>query len=169
MSDKRCTKCGQIKELADFYPDRRASDGRQGWCRKCQNASQVKKASEPRLVRNRARQRAAADLVKRHEAEFNDLYQMYWDEAMAEAKALAATPEAAQHYVSEPVRLKPGARQPGEVAGDRIDVARCPHCIKHHDRGHVCAKCGARPTSIHPPAASLSLAIKPSFTRKGQS
>lgn len=146
---KRCPKCATEKPLEDFYPDRRAADGRQGWCKKCQNAaSSVKKPSEPRLVRNRARHRAIAELVRRHEAEFESLYELYKAEAAQEAVELRVAPAAAQHYKTQPVRLRPGARQPGERATDRIDVARCPHCIKHHDSGHVCPKCGAVPHTV---------------------
>lgn len=32
---KRCNKCGQVKALAEFSPDRRQPDGRQGKCRIC--------------------------------------------------------------------------------------------------------------------------------------
>jgi hypothetical protein len=33
----------------------------------------------------------------------------------------------------------------GETVVDRIDVARCGSCARHHDRGHECAVCGAKP------------------------
>lgn len=32
---KRCTGCRHVQPLADFYVDRRASDGRQSHCRRC--------------------------------------------------------------------------------------------------------------------------------------
>lgn len=145
-TEKPCGKCGAVKPLTDFFEDRRASDGRQRWCKKCQNA-QPKKANTARMVRNRARHRAIAELTRRHEAEFDDLYEQYRAEAEREAAELASSPQAAEHYKAEPVRLRPGARQPGEKAGDRIDVARCPQCVRHHDRGHVCAKCGTAPVT----------------------
>lgn len=139
---KRCTRCGHDKPHDDFYPDREAADGRRSACRSCMNSAQL---TESKVLRNRARHRAVADLVKRHEAEFNELLQSHMEATLTEGLALAASPDASVHYASEPVRLKPGARQSGQKAGDRIDVARCPHCVKHHDRGHVCAKCGAVP------------------------
>lgn len=139
---KLCTKCDVEKPLTDYYPDSDAKDGRRSACRRCMNAAQ---ATGSKVVRNRARHRAIAELVKRHEDEFSDLLSLYLHEAAQEAQALAQTPEAAAHYSSTPVRLRPGARQPGQKPGDRIDVARCPHCVKHHDRGHVCPSCGAVP------------------------
>ncbi len=32
-----------------------------------------------------------------------------------------------------------------QCAFDRIDVARCAHCVESHDHGHVCAYCGTAP------------------------
>lgn len=35
MAEKNCTKCGEMKPLSDYSPDKRASDGRQSRCREC--------------------------------------------------------------------------------------------------------------------------------------
>lgn len=32
---KRCTKCGEVKALEEYPPDKRARDGRQSWCHVC--------------------------------------------------------------------------------------------------------------------------------------
>jgi hypothetical protein len=45
MAEKRCSKCGETKPLAEFPPDRRARDGRSSLCRACQN--EVKEAESP--------------------------------------------------------------------------------------------------------------------------
>lgn len=29
-----------------------------------------------------------------------------------------------------------------EIAVPREDVARCPYCVRYHDRGHECSSCG---------------------------
>lgn len=36
---KHCTHCGAERSLTDFSPDRRASDGRNSWCRACLRAA----------------------------------------------------------------------------------------------------------------------------------
>jgi|DEB0MinimDraft_3_1074331.scaffolds.fasta_scaffold00146_21 5-methylcytosine-specific restriction endonuclease McrA len=35
MNSKPCTKCGVIKSLEEYSPDKRAKDGKQGRCREC--------------------------------------------------------------------------------------------------------------------------------------
>jgi len=143
---KVCPTCGETKPLDDFYPHPQTRDGRHPRCKKCDN-SKPRKTTAAKVNRMRARHRALADLIKFHEDEFQALLAIRLAEAQEEAVALATSPAAAEHYKNEPVRLKPGKRMPGEKAGDRIDVARCPHCIKHHDRGHVCLKCGTAPAA----------------------
>jgi hypothetical protein len=36
---KHCTRCGQVKQLTDFYKRSSATDGRQGWCKDCARAA----------------------------------------------------------------------------------------------------------------------------------
>ena len=43
---KRCSKCGETKPLADFYKDKKATDGHQSWCKRCvslDNAARARK------------------------------------------------------------------------------------------------------------------------------
>lgn len=35
MSEKSCTKCGEVKKLEEFHKDRRAKDGRKSRCKEC--------------------------------------------------------------------------------------------------------------------------------------
>ena len=142
---KSCTKCHESKQLSDFYAHPNTADRRSPICKKCDSA-RGRKATGPKINRQRARHRAIALLVQRHEDEFRALMELQLAEVAEEAEALAMDPQARKVYNGEPVRLRPGKRMPGEKVGDRIDVARCPHCVKNHDRGHVCTKCGASPT-----------------------
>jgi ribosomal protein L32 len=141
-----CRTCSESKPLSDFYADSKRAGGHFPDCKACHNAK-PKKATDTRVTRNRARHRAVADLIDRHAVEFESLLAARLEEAQQEAAVLATDAKAREHYRDEPVRLRPGARMSGEKAGDRIDVARCPHCVKHHDRGHVCTKCGTAPAS----------------------
>jgi len=55
---KVCSKCGKEKDLADFSPDKRALDGREGRCKKCMSArwadyNKRKAAENPKWMRHR--------------------------------------------------------------------------------------------------------------------
>ena len=43
---KVCVACREIKDLGEFFPDRRASNGKQGVCRKCRNGRDKKRRRE---------------------------------------------------------------------------------------------------------------------------
>jgi hypothetical protein len=150
---KICSGCGQAKPRTEFYIAHKATATRKaklsGRCKNCEaDRKQERYAGQPtpgKINRNRARHRAVADLIEAHQVEFDALYEKRLCEAADEAQALAQQQAAQEHYGDQPVRLRPGRRRQGEKPADRIDVARCPHCIRHHDRGHVCAVCGAAP------------------------
>jgi hypothetical protein len=116
------------------------------------------KPTAARLIDQRARRRATQTLIQVHRDEFQRLYNLHRAEAEQEAEHLATAPDAIEHYRSEPVRLMPGRRMPDQTAGDRIDVARCAHCVTHHDRGHVCTNCGAIPGKKKAPSSPADVA-----------
>jgi hypothetical protein len=85
---KRCPVCGEDRPVEDYYADRRARDGRQGTCSRCQRA---RNASDPaHLRRNRARQRASGALVRAHREEYQLLYARCMAELLAEDAAVDA-------------------------------------------------------------------------------
>lgn len=140
-----CSKCGERKPLTEFYERVKGSGDRLPYCRDCDNAK-PRKRNQAKIVRIRARHRAVAELIKRHDAEFRDLLEYFTATASEEAEQLAES--AAQkhaHTQDETARLRPGKGRPGQSVTERIDVSRCPHCVKAHDRGHACPKCGAVP------------------------
>lgn len=145
MTDtKVCQRCDTVKPRSDFYSHPKSADGLRPCCKSCHNTD-PRNATPARINRQRARNRATADLVAMYPDEFEALLEIRLAEAAEEAEALAQEPAAQRHYENTPARLRPGKRMPGQKAGDRIDVARCPHCVKHHDRGHICKACGAMP------------------------
>jgi hypothetical protein len=143
---RRCWKCHEEKPLDEFHRDARASDGRTTTCKKCV-AAKPYKPTLLRVVKTRAGKRALAELARRHRDEFRRLLRDHETTAMAEAEKIAADPRARRVYSggSEPVRLRRGRPAEGENLVDRIDVGRCPECIRYHDSGHVCANCGRSP------------------------
>jgi hypothetical protein len=148
---RRCSTCHQDKPLEGFHRDARASDGRTTTCKTCVSA----KPYQPtllRVVKTRARKRALAELARRHPDEFRLLLREHETSAMQEADNIAADPRARRVYSgsSEPVRLRRGRPAQGETLADRIDVGRCPQCIRYHDSGHVCANCGRSPHEREP-------------------
>ena len=61
MSVKACSKCGEVKPLEDYSPDKQNKDGRQSACKTCKAASQraYRKANpEKEAARKRAYQQA---------------------------------------------------------------------------------------------------------------
>jgi hypothetical protein len=143
---RRCSKCHEDKPLDAFHRDARASDGRTTTCKNCVSAKPYKRTLL-RVVKTRARKRALAELARRHSDEFRRLLREHETKAMAEAEKIAADPRARQVYSggSEPVRLRRGRPAEGETLADRIDIGRCPQCIRYHDSGHGCANCGRSP------------------------
>jgi hypothetical protein len=56
--EKKCTKCGGLYPLERFVPDKRRSDGKGSWCRKCvsvQNRAWFVKNRERELSKSRGR------------------------------------------------------------------------------------------------------------------
>lgn len=134
-----CTLCGTEKPITEFYEQAAGRGGRASHCRTCNN---VRPPTEIRMIRNRARSRAYAELAKRHAGEFARLYDAEFQKATAEhaeiQRAAAGQPDAAV------ARLKRGPKRRGETSAvERLDVARCPSCETHHDADHECPGCGA--------------------------
>lgn len=105
------------------------------------------KPTAARLIDQRARRRATQALLRAHHDEFRMLFMAERAKAEEEAGRLASArrTQSVQAHSGEPPRLMSGRYKPGQESTDRIDVARCPHCVSHHDRGHVCTRCGAVP------------------------
>lgn len=139
MSDqKRCPHCELVKPADQFYLDRSAKDGRSCWCRVCDNERKRQRKypqTAARMVRNRARQRAAQILIKMHPDEFRALYDLCEGEAAEQADALAQSPALREQFPDGiPIRLRPGRRDQGE--SERIDQAWCSDCRQYHESGH---------------------------------
>jgi hypothetical protein len=145
MTDKKeCSQCGETKPLDDFPKHHKGVNGLDSWCRDCKNRG--RKPTRNRIVRSRARQRAIAELVALHREEFDELLERHMVYVSDEFDVLQSTAKAQRRQDTDVPRLKPGPRRIEEQSiVDRLDVARCPHCVKHHDRGHRCEVCGARP------------------------
>ncbi len=143
---KTCTKCERTKPLDEFPLHARTRDGRDSWCRDCSNRG--RKPTSKRYIRNRARQRATAELVKLHYDEFCQLLEAHTEYVADELEMLRdAAASQREHDVDAP-RLKPGPARKNQDVVDRLDVARCAHCAPHHDRGHICPMCGATPEEV---------------------
>lgn len=53
-TQKRCTKCGEVKTLYSFCKDKRNSDGRTSCCKRCDNAARsARNAANPIIIKNR--------------------------------------------------------------------------------------------------------------------
>lgn len=145
---KHCPHCDQDKSVEDFHSSKQSWDGLMGWCRTCMNTRPAPPQTLVRACRNRARSRAMSELTRLHPEEFDKLYKRFHKEALEEATELAEAEAAKELYGDGPgehVRLRPGRRNKEQSVVDRIDVARCPECVRFHDRGHKCDVCGSLP------------------------
>lgn len=111
---KRCLRCEQVKPLTDFHRDSSRKDGHGTRCKTCDN-SRAKPQNTGRIVRTRARQRAAQLLIDAHQDEFHMLYEQCLTDATEQAARLAATTSGNDAAQREPVRLRPGRRRDGET------------------------------------------------------
>jgi hypothetical protein len=103
MAEKRCSKCGETKPLAEFPPDRRARDGRSSLCRACQN--EVK-----RQYRRTGEEEAESPYADMSGDRLRDLTEAAWAEAMPrllERVTVAAGRGQLRQRVS--VQVSPGA------------------------------------------------------------
>lgn len=146
---KRCSLCTETKPLDAFGKMSASKDGRYPQCLDCRKGKQSKPTARA-VLRSRAQARAHRDLKEAHEGEFAVLLAFRLAEVKAEAAELAETPEAAEHFTGTVPRLTGGRRRESQTALDRIDVARCPDCVRHHDGGHACGTCGATPENPAP-------------------
>lgn len=64
---KKCTKCGEQKELTEFYANRTAKDGKRSNCKKCQDKTRDKwaEANKDRLAAHRKEYSSREDVKAR--------------------------------------------------------------------------------------------------------
>lgn len=142
--NRACRECGKALPESEFYGN--GKGGLMIRCKTCDNGRE-RKQSQAQIIRRRARQRAAAALVKAHQAEFDHLVEFFTEHAQTELDVLddmeRASPE-------EPTRLRPGRRRQTDAVVDRVnalwvEVGKCSECSHHHGHGHACMNCGAEP------------------------
>lgn len=146
VDKKACTNCGETKPADEFLPSNETVTGLSSQCRTCNNR---RNPTEARIVRNRARSRATAALVKAHQAEFDRIMATELEKAQVEHARLRAA--AAGQHDAEIARLKPGPKRSDETdVVQRLDVARCTSCHTHHDALHECPNCGTETPAEKP-------------------
>jgi hypothetical protein len=155
----RCARCGEVKAATEFYVDNR-SGGLRSYCKPCERVvgrTRVRTPNALRFLRNRARQRSLSRLRELHREEYEHLFVVELERAVAEADAHAPlVRDISGTYVSDsPVPLlMPGPRPADQTTADRIVVVRvrddggrlCPDCASGHAHGHICRHCGSRPS-----------------------
>lgn len=81
METKTCSKCGETKELGEFYRNRTMKDGRSYWCKACDTAYHAKWSKDNRAYRT-------AYQVRRQRAD-REAHNAYVRECRAKRKAAA--------------------------------------------------------------------------------
>lgn len=118
---KRCTKCGEIKPLVDFYPDNRKLDGTKPDCKVCFGESVKEYRSTPRghaII-------TASAKHHRETAKWRETHRKYMKRTRDEKRYVQQ--ERARKHVWDKVRRN-GFPRPTE---------------------HACADCGAPATQYH--------------------
>lgn len=138
--DPRFGGCSLVKPIEEFYFTGPGKKWRKAICRDCDNA-RPRPVTVTKIIRNRARHRAAQRLVEMFPVEFTALMEQELISAAKEHAILQAIGAEEAHY-DVPVRLKPGRRREGQEPEHRIDTAKCRRCHITHDRGHRCPNCG---------------------------
>lgn len=124
-----------------------------GHCRDCNNK---RPPTETRIIANRSRSRAMADLAKRHADEFEALFEKHKQDALDELERLRQAAAEDRTDDLDLPRLKPGPkRNTDQSVIDRLDVARCPHCHNYHDNAHECETCGDVPVELVDPGLDI--------------
>lgn len=107
---------------------------------------------EDRVLVTRARNRAHAELAKRHPDEYAEILEVKLADVRAQDAELRRV---AEQIGAEPVRdgrvlrLKSGPPADDEDVTDRIVVVpACPRCDEYHANGHRCLHCGATPSRV---------------------
>lgn len=133
-----CRVCGEGQKVEEFYDshDQAGHVVRNNTCRSCANTA-PRKRTTARTLNKRARDLALKWLLDENQDRFAELMTMALREVRKEHAHLVEASGG-----DEDVILKPGPKRRGEGILDRIDVARCTACHTHHDRGHVCPRCG---------------------------
>ena len=152
-TERTCKKCGITQPIEEYYELRTGKNGRSGHCRICNNK---RPPTETRTIAQRARNRASQALIERHRDEFEELRVLHLAQAKEELEQLRAAAAQKRADDIELPRLKPGPkRHTDSNVIDRLDVARCPHCHEHHDRGHQCPACGELPLEVVDPGLDI--------------
>ena len=141
MADKRCTKCGSVKPLSEFYKCSGNHDGLKGMCKICvkqQHAQYYIEHHEEYKVHMRSYYREHIDEYKVHDQEY---YQQHVEERRAHIREYGtsdvgrAVDKAAKHNR----RIQGGSQLTGAVIRDVVEASNgvCPYCGKSFKEGHM--------------------------------
>lgn len=131
MPSKKCSKCGESKDLEMFCKKSKSRDGLNTQCRQCTGKTGKAYRIRPGAKKPRKRQRSAWDI--KNQSRYNRMYPEA--RARARAKWLEENPGAlkAQRAVSNAVRDK---------RLSRVSTLTCHHCGQpaqeyHHHLGYA--------------------------------
>ena len=150
-----CAACHEMKSVEAFYTHTNGKTNRPQLSRRCKDCDngRQRQPTPTRMVRNRARNRAMAELVTLCPEMFEQLYDKHLARALREHEALTYLAAQRGDADATVVRLRPGPPRAGQSVTERLDVARCPRCHEYHDHGHQCPSCGKEDTPPASPSA----------------
>lgn len=135
MTDKVCAVCGERKRIDQFYPSKKARDGRQSDCKECRKVA-VKKCRSNNIEYYRAYDRERSNLPHRLEQAVR--ISKRW-------KEMNPARRKAQVMLGNAVRDGRVEKQPCFICGDRAEAHHPDYsapldvvwlCSVHHKQAH---------------------------------
>ena len=65
ITKKKCPKCNTVKDVTEFYKNKRAKDGYRSWCKDCSKADNAKREPEYKLTRKEYRKTDTFKSIKK--------------------------------------------------------------------------------------------------------
>lgn len=129
MSEKRCTRCGEIKPLDDFRKDSQTRDGHRAYCKECVSRAEQEYRNRPDIRQKRAEHRQANYGKRRYD---------YGDRYKGKYKETAVIAIERWH------RNNPGAAQAHSAVYRAVRDGRLPHASDL-----ACNQCGNQALDYH--------------------
>lgn len=133
MSEKTCTKCGQIQPLSEFYPDKKGADGLSCQCKNCNKA-----ACRERYLKNKPKYNAQAEAWAKEHAEERRAYMAAYHAANKER----FNQRSREYYSTHKVRMNAQMAEYAEKNGERIAPYQAQY--QAENREHINARARER-------------------------
>lgn len=124
MSEKICTKCGQIQPFSEFYPDKKNSDKHSSYCKECNRA-----VSREYYLRNKVKCNAQMEAWAKEHAAERRAYMAAYQEANREKLGQ----QKRAYYQANKMRLNTAAAEYAQRNAEQIAAYQAQYYAEHGD------------------------------------